>query len=153
MNEYSGFKAGIATRLGPLTLGMTDFRTLFARGQVRGIEFYTGVRVPVLYDAIRDIDGDQVSDRNDDCITEPGVWAFKGCPDTDGDGIKDTEDECKDIPGPLEFKGCPDRDGDKIIDKKDDCPDDPGLKEFNGCPDKDGDKIIDKKTIVLRLLV
>lgn len=145
MNEYSGFKAGIATRLGPLTLGMTDFRTLFARGQVRGIEFYTGVRVPVLYDAIRDIDGDQVSDRNDDCITEPGVWAFKGCPDTDADGIKDTEDECKDIPGPLEFKGCPDRDGDKIIDKKDDCPDDPGLKEFNGCPDKDGDKIIDKK--------
>lgn len=145
MNEYSGFKAGIATRLGPLTLGMTDFRTLFARGQVRGLEFYTGVRVPVLYDAIRDIDGDQVSDRNDDCITEPGVWAFKGCPDTDGDGIKDTEDECKDIPGPLEFKGCPDRDGDKIIDKKDDCPDDPGLNEFNGCPDKDGDKIIDKK--------
>ena len=145
MNEYSGFKAGIATRLGPLTVGMTDFRTLFARGQVRGVEFYTGVRIPVLYDAIRDIDGDQVSDKNDDCITEPGVWAFKGCPDTDGDGIKDTEDECKDIPGPLEFKGCPDRDGDKIIDKKDDCPDDPGLKEFNGCPDKDGDKVIDKK--------
>ncbi|MBM3455853.1 MAG: OmpA family protein [Bacteroidetes bacterium] len=145
VNEYSGFKAGIAARLGPLTLGMTDFRTLLARGQVRGIEFYTGVRIPVLYDAIKDIDGDQVSDKKDDCITEPGIWAFKGCPDTDGDGIKDSEDECKDVPGPSQFRGCPDRDGDKIIDKKDDCPDDAGLKEFNGCPDKDGDKIIDKK--------
>ena len=41
MNEYSGFKAGFATRLGPLTVGITDFRPLFATGENRGVEFYT----------------------------------------------------------------------------------------------------------------
>lgn len=144
VNEYSGFKAGVATRLGPLTIGMTDFRTLLARGKVRGAEFFVGLRLPVLYDAIEDIDNDKVSDKLDDCISEPGTWAFKGCPDTDGDGIKDMDDDCATIPGLAEFKGCPDKDGDKIPDKDDDCPEIAGLKEFKGCPDKDGDKIIDK---------
>jgi outer membrane protein OmpA-like peptidoglycan-associated protein len=144
VNKYSGFKAGVATRLGPLTIGVTDFRTLLARGKVRGAEFFVGLRLPVLYDAIEDIDNDKVSDKLDDCITTPGLWSFKGCPDTDGDGIKDMDDDCATIPGLAEFKGCPDKDGDKIPDKDDDCPEVAGLKEFKGCPDKDGDKIIDK---------
>ncbi|MBM3184816.1 MAG: OmpA family protein [Bacteroidetes bacterium] len=144
VNKYSGFKAGAATRLGPLTIGVTDFRTLFARGKVRGAEVFVGLRLPVLYDAIDDIDNDKVSDKLDDCISTPGLWSFKGCPDTDGDGIKDMDDDCATIPGLAEFKGCPDKDGDKIPDKDDDCPEIAGLKEFKGCPDRDGDKIIDK---------
>ena len=32
-NKYSGFKSGLGTRLGPLTVGVTDFRTLFATGK------------------------------------------------------------------------------------------------------------------------
>ncbi len=144
INEYSGFKAGAATRLGPLTIGITDFRTLLARGKVRGAEVFVGLRLPVLYDAIEDIDNDKVSDKLDDCISTPGLWSFKGCPDTDGDGIKDMDDDCATIPGLAEFKGCPDKDGDKIPDKDDDCPEVAGLKEFKGCPDRDGDKIIDK---------
>ena len=51
------------------------------------------------------------------CISTPGIWAFKGCPDTDSDGIMDNEDECPEIAGLVEFKGCPDSDGDKIMDK------------------------------------
>lgn len=144
INEYSGFKAGAATRLGPLTIGITDFRTLLARGKVRGAEVFVGLRLPVLYDAIEDIDNDKVSDKLDDCISTPGLWSFKGCPDTDGDGIKDMDDDCATIAGLAEFKGCPDTDGDKIPDKDDDCPEVAGLKEFKGCPDRDGDKIIDK---------
>jgi len=144
INEYSGFKAGAATRLGPLTIGITDFRTLLARGKVRGAEIFVGLRLPVLYDAIEDIDNDKVSDKLDDCISTPGLWSFKGCPDTDGDGIKDMDDDCATIAGLAEFKGCPDKDGDKIPDKDDDCPEVAGLKEFKGCPDRDGDKIIDK---------
>lgn len=144
VNQYSGFKAGIASRLGPLTLGVTDYRFLFARGKVRGAEFFVGLRLPVLYDAIEDLDKDKVSDKLDDCISTPGLWSFKGCPDTDGDGIKDMDDDCATIPGLAEFKGCPDKDGDKIPDKDDDCPEIAGLKEFKGCPDRDGDKIIDK---------
>ena len=145
MNSYSGFKVGAATRLGPLTVGLTDFRTLMAKGKVSGAEFFMGLRLPILYDEIEDIDKDKVSDNLDDCITEPGIWAFKGCPDTDGDGIKDMDDACATIPGLAEFKGCPDKDGDKIPDKDDDCPEVAGPKEFKGCPDTDGDKIIDKK--------
>ena len=144
MNEYSGFKTGIASRLGPLNIGVTDFRTLFSAGKVRGTEFYLGLRLPILYEAVKDQDKDKVSDLKDDCITVPGIWAFKGCPDSDGDGLMDKDDECPEVAGLAEFKGCPDKDGDKIIDKLDDCPDIAGLAEFKGCPDKDGDKIIDK---------
>lgn len=145
INSYSGFKAGIATRLGPLTVGMTDFKTLFATGQVRGAEFFAGLRVPVLYSHPSDVDGDKVSDEVDECQVVPGVWAFKGCPDTDGDGIKDLEDSCPQEAGLAEFQGCPDKDGDKIPDKDDDCPDLAGDAKFTGCPDSDNDNIIDPK--------
>lgn len=171
-NNYSGFKAGVATRLGPLTVGMTDFRTLFAAGKVRGAEFYAGLRVPVLYSHPSDIDGDKVSDKVDECLVVPGVWDFKGCPDTDRDGIKDLDDHCPEeaglakfngcpdkdndgipdkddacpeLPGEAQYKGCPDRDADGVIDPKDDCPDIAGLITFNGCPDTDGDGIIDSE--------
>ncbi|MBL4862077.1 MAG: OmpA family protein [Crocinitomicaceae bacterium] len=170
MNKYSGFKAGLGTRLGPLTIGMTDFRTLFASGKVRGAEFYAGVRVPILYGHPSDIDGDLVSDDLDDCLVVPGLWEFQGCPDSDRDGIKDIDDHCPqeaglaefngcpdkdkdgipdkddacpELAGDLKFQGCPDRDNDSIIDPKDDCPDVPGLPSFNGCPDTDGDGIKD----------
>ena len=144
MNEYSGFKTGLASRLGPLSIGVTDFRALFSVGKVRGAEFYLGLRLPILYSAIKDKDKDKVSDLKDNCISTPGIWAFKGCPDTDRDGLMDKEDDCPEIAGLAEFKGCPDLDGDKIMDKLDDCPEIAGLAEFKGCPDSDGDKIIDK---------
>jgi outer membrane protein OmpA-like peptidoglycan-associated protein len=144
-NKYSGFRAGIATRLGPLTVGVMDYRPLLARGKVKGLELFAGLRLPILYGEVKDDDKDKVSNKMDDCNETPGVWAFKGCPDTDGDGIQDLKDECINEPGLAEFNGCPDRDGDKIIDKYDDCPDLAGLIEFKGCPDTDGDKIIDTK--------
>ncbi|MFN4950578.1 MAG: DUF5723 family protein [Flavobacteriales bacterium] len=144
-NKYSGFRAGIATRLGPLTVGVTDYRPLLARGKVKGLELFAGLRLPILYGEVKDDDKDKVSNKMDDCREIPGVWAFKGCPDTDGDGIQDLKDECINEPGTAEFNGCPDRDGDKIIDKLDDCPEIAGLPEFKGCPDTDGDKIIDSK--------
>jgi outer membrane protein OmpA-like peptidoglycan-associated protein len=145
INTYSGFKAGIATRLGPLTLGVTDFSVLMAKGKVRGAEFYAGLRLPILYAKVKDKDLDKVSNKKDECPEVPGIWAFLGCPDTDGDGIQDSKDDCPTVAGIPEFNGCPDRDGDKIMDKKDSCPDVAGPIEYNGCPDTDGDKIIDKK--------
>ena len=143
MNKYTGFKAGVAARLGPLTVGVTDFKTLFATGKVRGAEFYAGLRVPILYTEPEDMDGDKVSDKVDECQIIPGVWAFKGCPDSDGDGIKDIEDYCPQEAGLAEFQGCPDKDGDKIPDKDDLCPDLAGDAKFKGCPDRDNDGIID----------
>jgi len=145
MNKYSGFKAGIGTRLGPLTVGVTDFRALFATGKVRGAEFYAGVRVPVLYGHPSDIDGDLVSDEVDDCEVVPGLWEFKGCPDSDRDGIKDIDDHCPQEAGLAEFNGCPDKDKDGIPDKDDACPEEAGDIKFQGCPDRDNDSIIDSK--------
>ena len=145
INKYSGFKAGLATRLGPLTIGMTDFKTMFATGKVKGAEFYAGLRIPILYTHPSDIDGDKVSDEKDECLVVPGVWAFRGCPDTDGDGIPDKDDACPNLYGDTIFQGCPDRDHDSIIDPKDDCPDTWGLRKYNGCPDTDNDGIIDSK--------
>ena len=145
INDYSGFKAGLGARLGPLTIGVTDFRFLFASGNVRGAELYAGVRVPILYGSPNDLDGDKVSDKVDDCIDVPGPWSFKGCPDTDNDGIVDMKDDCPLDSGLVEFQGCPDRDHDSIPDRVDDCPDTPGLAEYNGCPDTDLDGIIDRE--------
>jgi len=65
INEYSGFKTGIASRLGPFSIGVTDFRTLFAVGKVRGAEFYLGLSLPILYAAIKDKDKDKISDKKD----------------------------------------------------------------------------------------
>jgi outer membrane protein OmpA-like peptidoglycan-associated protein len=144
-NQYSGFKAGVATRLGPLTVGMTDFRTLLATGKVSGAEFFMGLRVPVLYGHPSDIDGDLVSDKLDECLVVPGIWEFKGCPDSDRDGIKDMDDHCPQEFGLAEFNGCPDKDGDKIPDKDDACPDLAGPAELRGCPDRDNDGVIDPK--------
>jgi outer membrane protein OmpA-like peptidoglycan-associated protein len=145
-NKYSGFKAGIGARLGPLTVGVNDFSFLFASGKkINGAAIYAGLRVPILYGAPEDADGDKVSDEKDDCMLEQGVWAFRGCPDTDGDGIKDSDDQCPQDPGLKEYQGCPDKDGDKIIDRNDDCPDVAGLPQFKGCPDRDNDSIIDTK--------
>jgi outer membrane protein OmpA-like peptidoglycan-associated protein len=143
-NTFSGFKAGVASRLGPITVGITDFRALFAKGKVRGTDIYVGLRVPILYGQPKDKDNDKVSDKKDECKDVPGVWKFMGCPDTDGDGIKDAEDECPAEPGIAAFKGCPDTDGDGIPDKNDNCPEEAGLPQFNGCPDKDSDGIMDK---------
>lgn len=172
-NKYSGFKAGVATRLGPLTVGVNDFRVLFASGsKLRGAGVFAGLRLPVLYSHPSDVDGDFVSDEKDECLVVPGIWDFKGCPDTDRDGIKDLDDHCPneaglaeyngcpdkdgdkipdkddacpELPGDIAFKGCPDRDNDSIIDPKDDCPDTPGLAKFNGCPDTDNDGIMDSE--------
>lgn len=144
-NKYSGFKSGIGTRLGPLTVGVTDFRTLFAAGKIKGLEMYAGLRVPILYVHPSDVDGDLVSDKVDECLVVPGIWEFKGCPDTDRDGIKDLEDLCPNTPGLAEYQGCPDTDGDGIPDKDDKCPEEAGDVAFDGCPDRDNDSIIDSK--------
>lgn len=144
MNSYSGFKAGIGTRLGPLTVGVNDFGILFASGKkINGAAIYAGLRVPVLYGHPSDVDGDLVSDEKDECLVVPGIWDFKGCPDSDRDGIKDMDDHCPQEAGLAEFNGCPDKDGDKIPDKDDACPELAGSAEFRGCPDRDGDGVID----------
>lgn len=144
-NSYSGFKVGLGLRLGPLTIGVPDLKTLFPGGKIRGAGIYAGLRVPVLYGHPSDKDGDKVSDKMDKCPTVPGVWSFRGCPDSDGDGIADSEDDCPMTPGDPKFNGCPDTDKDGIPDKDDKCPKVAGLPEFNGCPDTDGDGIQDSK--------
>lgn len=142
-NQFGGFNVGLGLRLGPLTVGIPDLKTLFPSGKIRGAGVYAGLRIPILYGKPKDRDGDEVSDKKDKCKDVPGLWAFNGCPDTDGDGIPDAEDHCPDVPGLAEHNGCPDKDGDGVPDYLDDCPDVAGLPEFGGCPDTDGDGIPD----------
>ncbi len=61
---------------------------------------------------------------------------MNGCPDTDGDGITDAKDNCPTEAGPSANKGCPwtDKDGDGVLDKDDRCPEVAGVAENNGCP-------------------
>lgn len=91
-----------------------------------------------------DSDGDGIIDSEDDCPTQPGPLATRGCPDTDGDGIPNHKDKCPNVAGLAQYMGCPDTDGDGIIDSQDACPEEAGPASTQGCPDSDGDGIADK---------
>ncbi len=144
-DNIGNFKAGIALRMGPVILGTNSLGPWVSGKEIYGMDMYAMLKIPIMYNKIKDKDKDKISDKKDKCKEVPGTWEFLGCPDRDGDHIQDKDDACPDEPGTIEFAGCPDRDGDKIIDKQDACPDVAGLAEFNGCPDKDGDKIMDKE--------
>ncbi len=137
---------GVAVRLGPFSLGSDNVLGLFGKeGQFspQGADIYLGISFSGARRKPKDRDNDAISDKKDQCIDIPGIWAFKGCPDTDNDGIKDEDDECPTVAGPAELKGCPDTDGDGILDKNDQCPTVAGTQKLNGCPDRDNDGIAD----------
>ena len=92
-----------------------------------------------------DMDNDNIPDINDKCPEVYGVPEYEGCPDPDrdADGVLNDDDECPDVAGSAATGGCPDTDGDSVVDRKDNCPDVPGLVELNGCPDRDGDTVPD----------
>lgn len=98
-----------------------------------------------------DTDFDGIYDYEDECPTEKGPRANKGCPwgDRDGDGIMDNVDKCPDLAGIVRFKGCPDTDGDGLPDNEDKCPKIKGPRENRGCPfealDSDGDGLNDNE--------
>jgi outer membrane protein OmpA-like peptidoglycan-associated protein len=104
-----------------------------------------GITVGIRYfiGAPRDIDGDGVPDKVDECPLVFGLAEFNGCPDTDGDGVPDKEDRCPYEKGTKQTAGCPDRDGDGVPDDIDHCPDQPGSWTTGGCPDRDGDGVAD----------
>ncbi len=104
----------------------------------------------------RDIDGDGIVDRYDDCVEDPedydGFEDTDGCPDddNDGDGILDAYDDCRDdaedFDGYRDDDGCPedDNDNDGLADWDDACPDTPedrdNYRDEDGCPEDDNDK-------------
>jgi len=148
-NNIYGFRTGLALRMfNYVSIGTGDLKPIIAPGKdmdVRGLDIFFALRVPILYKAPKDRDKDKVSDKLDQCIDIPGTWALRGCSDIDNDGILDQNDSCVTDSGLVKFNGCPDTDGDGIMDKEDDCPEVPGLPEFNGCPDTDGDGLMDKE--------
>ena len=148
-NNIYGFRTGLALRMfNYVSIGTGDLKPLVAPGKdmnVRGLDVFFALRMPILYKAPKDRDKDKVSDKLDKCIDIPGTWELLGCSDVDNDGILDQNDSCVTDSGLVKFNGCPDRDGDDIIDKEDDCPDVAGIPQFNGCPDTDDDGLMDKE--------
>ena len=138
---YGKATLGANLRLGVFTLG-TDNLLGFVKKNGLNPQAYAGFFIPLgRWRRENDRDGDNVSDRRDNCDELAGLWAFKGCPDTDGDGIEDKFDKCPEDAGPASTNGCPDADGDGIFDKSDACPNEAGSAKFNGCPDTDNDGI------------
>ncbi len=146
--------AGAFMQIGPLYIGSSDILNLAFSKNIRGINIYGGLKVPIAFggDSKRktsDIDNDGVLDKTDKCIDVAGPVENGGCPygDVDMDGVLDNVDECIDVAGPVENKGCPygDKDGDSVLDNVDDCIDVVGPAENKGCPygDKDGDTVLD----------
>ncbi len=145
-NNLSSLDLGLMIRLDFFYIGSDNLSVLYNPSRVRGVDFYTGISVPIRrVKRPRDRDGDEISDGIDLCKTEKGTWELKGCPDQDGDGITDKDDNCPTEAGKAEFKGCPDQDNDGVMDKEDDCPTIAGKPELKGCPDTDNDGIMDKE--------
>ena len=94
--------------------------------------------VPVV-EALKDSDGDGITDDKDKCPTVPGVAKYDGCPvpDTDKDGINDDDDQCPTVAGVARYHGCPvpDSDKDGINDEEDKCPNVAGVARNQGCPE------------------
>ncbi len=146
--------AGAFMQIGPLFIGSSDILNLAFSKNIRGVNIYGGLKVPIAFggDSKKknsDIDKDGVLDKNDDCIDVAGPVENKGCPygDKDGDTVLDNVDECIDVAGPVENKGCPygDKDSDGVLDNVDECIDVAGPVDNKGCPygDKDGDTVLD----------
>ncbi len=91
------------------------------------------------FNRVKDIDGDEIPDLEDECPLKPGLKATNGCPDTDLDGIRDSEDRCPYAAGTVKMLGCPDTDKDGTADPFDRCPAKAGPPEALGCPSVDSD--------------
>ena len=144
-NQFGFLNFGVGLRLGPVWLGSTDLLALTGlRKTITGSDIHLAVKIPIMYGAPKDRDGDEVSNKMDECPDDKGPWALKGCPDTDKDGVINKEDDCPYTAGVKEFRGCPDTDKDGVQDKYDECPEVYGEKRYAGCPDSDEDGIIDK---------
>ncbi len=116
--------------------------------------FMTSVGVQLEFgdDWHKDLDGDGVIDRFDDCLgtADRVVVDSKGCPvDTDQDGVFDGIDECPGTPvgAVVDSLGCPsDSDGDGVYDGLDRCSKTPegAVIDEEGCPiDSDRDGVYD----------
>ncbi|WP_300457011.1 thrombospondin type 3 repeat-containing protein [Desulfobacula sp.] len=114
-----------------------------------------------------DIDGDGVSDDNDNCPNTPigAEVDANGCADTqkdsDGDGVSDAIDQCSDTPSgvSVDVNGCSspqlDSDSDGVTDDQDECPGTPSEAEcvyINGCSTTQQASIIVQKEQVINNL-
>lgn len=143
-NQYNKFNVGLGLRLGPVWIGSNNLLAVTGiQDEITSVDFYMAVKIPIMYKAPKDSDGDLVSDKLDECDNDKGPLSLNGCPDSDNDGISNSNDKCPYTAGVAEFDGCPDTDGDGIADEYDKCPEIAGLKTFQGCPDTDEDGIID----------
>jgi outer membrane protein OmpA-like peptidoglycan-associated protein len=141
---------GVGLRTGVFFVGSGSVLSNMISNNSRAADFHLGVKIPVYQKKAKDLDGDGVLDKNDECPEIAGPVENKGCPwkDTDGDTVLDKDDKCPTVGGPVENNGCPwkDTDGDTVVDKDDKCPTVAGAVENNGCPwsDTDGDGVLDK---------
>lgn len=91
-NQYKHLNIGMGIRVGPVWFGMNDFFSLLTSKQNRyGTSGTMILKLPILYKAPHDMDGDHVSDDNDLCPDIPGLVELNGCPDTDRDGVADLD--------------------------------------------------------------
>ena len=143
-------QVGVGLRTGVFFIGSGSLLSNVMSNNSRAADFHLGIKIPVYQKKAKDLDGDGVLDKNDECPEIAGPVENKGCPwkDTDADTVLDKDDKCPTVAGPIENNGCPweDTDGDKVVDKDDKCPTVAGPVENNGCPwpDTDGDGVLDK---------
>ena len=153
-DPQASFPFGGGFRIQPTKTVSIDLNAMYKKTLTKYHDYFTlsgsiiinlGKSAPPEPEEDPDTDGDGVIDQLDNCPTEPGPIALRGCPDMDDDGIPDINDKCPETFGVEEYDGCPDvdRDKDGVNNEDDECPDVPGLANFNGCPDQDGDNIPD----------
>ncbi|MDA8885972.1 DUF5723 family protein [Bacteroidia bacterium] len=140
---YNVVNWGAYLRGGVFYVGTDNLGGFFTGKKTNGLNLYAGFNWPIHHKKLEDMDGDGISDDEDQCPSMAGTRYTNGCPDADGDKVADDEDECPNDTGSKRTKGCPDSDEDRVADKDDKCPDVFGDKNTAGCPDTDGDGVHD----------
>ncbi|GAB4411501.1 MAG: hypothetical protein OHK0039_16660 [Bacteroidia bacterium] len=81
--SYNGFAMGIMGRIGPLVFGSGSIASALVTDNIKGVDAYVGMSVPVFYRKMKDRDRDGIPDEQDACPEAPGLAALQGCPEAE----------------------------------------------------------------------
>ena len=77
-NQYHQFNMGLGLRLGPIWIGSNNLLAVTGlQDEITSVDFYMAVKIPIMYKAPKDSDGDLVSNKLDECDNEQRYTSIK----------------------------------------------------------------------------
>ncbi|RMG64364.1 MAG: hypothetical protein D6722_16930, partial [Bacteroidetes bacterium] len=77
----NSFGMGVMAQLGPVVVGSGNLASALVTDNLKALDAFVAVRVPLGYPTQKDRDRDGVPDKEDACPREPGLASNQGCPE------------------------------------------------------------------------